>query len=41
MSVPLVLAGAGVQIVGFGLALTLSIRTRREQSPGEWTSPNA
>jgi hypothetical protein len=35
MSVPLVVAGGGVQILGFGLALTLSVRTRREQSPGE------
>jgi hypothetical protein len=33
--VPLIAVGGGVQIAGFGLALTQSVRTRREQSPDE------
>lgn len=33
--VPLIIAGGGVQIAGFGLALTQSVRTRLEQSPAE------
>jgi hypothetical protein len=32
---PLIVAGGSVQILGFGLALTQSVRTRREQSPDE------
>jgi hypothetical protein len=34
-SAPLILAGAGVQVVGFSLALSQSVRTRREDSPEE------
>ncbi len=34
-SVPLIVAGGGIQIAGFMLALTQSVRTRREQSPDE------
>jgi hypothetical protein len=33
--VPLIAAGGGVQIVGFGLALRQSVLTRREQTPDE------
>jgi hypothetical protein len=33
--VPLIVAGGVVQVVGFGLALWQSVRTRREQSPAE------
>jgi hypothetical protein len=33
--VPLIAVGGGVQVAGFGLALTQSVRTRREQSPNE------
>ncbi len=32
---PLIAAGGGTQVVGFGLAFTQSVRTRREQSPDE------
>jgi hypothetical protein len=35
MSVPLIAAGGGVQIAGFGLAFWQSVVTRREQSPDE------
>jgi hypothetical protein len=34
-SVPLIVAGAGVQVGGFGLTLAQSVRTRREQTPNE------
>jgi hypothetical protein len=34
-SVPLIAAGGGVQVAGFGLTLAQSVRTRREQSPDE------
>jgi hypothetical protein len=33
--IPLIAAGGGVQIAGFGLAFWQSVVTRREQSPGE------